>query len=168
MEKISGIVPSTARVQSVNLKDSQTMRPGAPSFGAPKGKAAINGGNTLTTAEKAVAAHNKLMARRSGDAHHPEIIRDMADQFFLKNKTEAGGVVQDIDLNFQMDLDQVAPYNPPQRELSVQPTSVESVSWESQTFAPQSESAMVSESGIGESSVEAEYVPPGSLIDVSV
>lgn len=170
MEKISGIVPSTARVQSVNLKDGPTMRPGAPSFGAPTGKAALNGGSAPTTAEKAVAAHNKLMARRSGDSHKPAIIKEMADRFFLKNKSEAGGEVQDIDLNFQMDLDsQVYRHQTNQGVQGTRPEVSQSLSAEPQY---QTESSLDSSEWVDSNAASGddsgEYMPPGSYLDVSI
>jgi len=103
MEKISGIVPASRRVQGVNLKDSQPVRPGVPTFGRPIGVSTLAQGGP-TTAEKAVAAHNELMARRSGDAHKPQIIEDMADKFFLKNQQAAGGPAEDFDLNYNLDI----------------------------------------------------------------
>lgn len=142
MEKISSIIPQSARVQSVNLKESQTMRPGMPTFGAPSGKAAINGGDQPTTAEKAVAAHQTLMARRSGDAHKPELIKQMTDQFFMRNQSGPADMVEDVDVNFKMDrprLDVIAP---------------------SEEF--QIDGSEVVDEG------QDEYVPPGSYIDVKV
>lgn len=163
MDKISGIVPASSRITSVNLRDSQTMRPGAPSFGAPVGKAAINGGNLPTTAEKAVAAHNALMSRRSGDAHKPEIIRDMANRFFMQNKTEAGGVVDDVDVNFQMDI---GPTSVPATDVGV--IDVPQSTLEVQSYEAAGDSSepewMIAESSVDES----EYTPPGSYLDVSV
>ena len=162
MEKISGIVPASRRVTSVNLKDSQTMRPGAPNFGAPVGKAAINGGNAPTTAEKAVAAHNALMSRRSGDSHHPQLIKDMTDKFFMRNASGPGEVVDDVDLNFTMDIGSTAappeinPLDVPETSLQVQSVEPEMATTESDWL-------------IAESSVEdSDYVPPGSYLDVSV
>lgn len=162
MEKISGIVPATSRVTSVNLKESQTMRPGAPGFGAPVGKAAINGGNQPTTAEKAVAAHNALMSRRSGDAHHPQLIKDMTDKFFMQNESGPGGVINDIDLNYQMDrmtapvLVEARPLNVPDASLDVMAADIEGDSQEPEWMIAESQSD------------ESDYVPPGSYLDVTV
>lgn len=162
MEKISGIVPASSRVTSVNLKDSQTMRPGTPSFGAPMGKAAINGGDAPTTAEKAVAAHNTLMSRRSGDAHHPQLIKDMTDKFFMRNDSGPGEVIDDIDLNFTMDIGSTAPA-PESLPLDVPETTLAVQSDEPDLAAADPE-WLLAESSAGES----DYVPPGSYLDVTV
>ena len=37
MEKISGIIPATPRVVSVDLSEARPLRPGVPSFGRPVG-----------------------------------------------------------------------------------------------------------------------------------
>ncbi len=161
MEKISGIVPASSRVTSVNLKDSQTLRPGVPNFGAPVGKAAINGGSEPTTAEKAVAAHNALMSRRSGDAHHPQLIKDMTDKFFMRNTSGPGEVVDDIDLNFTMDIGSTAP------AVESVPLDVPETTLAAQSVEPGPE---VSEPEwlLAEASADdSDYVPPGSYLDVT-
>ena len=162
MEKISGIVPASSRVTSVNLKDSQTMRPGAPGFGAPVGKAAINGGNAPTTAEKAAAAHNALMSRRSGDAHHPKLIKDMTDKFFMRNATGPGEVVDDVDLNFTMDIGSTTPVvESVPLDASETSLSVQGVEYSPESADPE---WLIAESSVDDS----DYVPPGSYLDVTV
>ncbi|MEO0335065.1 MAG: hypothetical protein AAF202_01635 [Pseudomonadota bacterium] len=157
MEKISGIVPASSRVQGVNIKDSQPLRPGVPTFGRPVGVSSLAEDRALTTAEKAVAAHNDLMARRSGDAHKPAIITNMADQFFMKNETQAEAPIQDVDINYNLDIGPTS-YVAPGEELSV----------------PSLEGGLELSSSIEERAVQAEadsqnydYTPPGSYLDVS-
>jgi len=163
VEKISGIVPTSHRVSSVNLKDSQTMRPGVPTFGANVGKAAINGGSQPTTAEKAVAAHNELMARRSGDAHKPALIRDMMDRFFMKNMSESQAPIDDVDINFNMDkISSVGPsivsdMQDPSTQLSANPVDASS------SDVTETEWIIADDSGEYD-----DYTPPGSYIDVKV
>lgn len=41
MQKISGILPASARIQSVDMSDSHSVRPGAPSFGRPEGSSSL-------------------------------------------------------------------------------------------------------------------------------
>ena len=162
MEKISSILPSSPRIKAVDLSESGSVRPGAPSFGAPVGKAAINGGNAPTTAEKAVAAHNALMSRRSGDAHHPQLIRDMTDKFFMRNASEPGGVVNDVDLNFTMDIGSTAappeinPLDVPETTLAVQSAEPD--------MATSDPEWLIAESSVDDS----DCVPPGSYLDVTV
>lgn len=38
MEKISGIIPANARTKSVDVSNSQPVRPGAPTWGRPVGR----------------------------------------------------------------------------------------------------------------------------------
>jgi hypothetical protein len=156
MDKISGIVPASSRVQGVNLKDSQPLRPGVPTFGRPVGVSSLAEGRQLTTAEKAVAAHNELMTRRSGDAHKPAIITDMANKFFLKNQSQAGEPVRDIDINYNLDIGPTS-YTEPGPELSVpEPQGGLELSTNFEERA-----------SMAEADAEVyDYTPPGSYLDV--
>lgn len=159
MEKISGIVPASRRVQGVNLKDSQPVRPGVPTFGRPVGVSTLAQGGP-TTAEKAVAAHNELMARRSGDAHKPAIITDMADQFFMKNEVAASASpVEDFDLNYNLDIG---------------PTEVASHSFDD-LIVPEVGQGLVlganqsTEARVAMAEADAQnydYTPPGTYLDI--
>ena len=156
MDKISGIVPASSRVQGVTLKDSQPLRPGVPTFGRPVGVSSLADGKQLTTAEKAVAAHNDLMSRRSGDAHKPQIITDMADKFFMKNESQAGEPIRDVDINYNLDIGPTS-YIAPADELSVQ--NLES----GLELTPNFEERV----SLAEADAEAyDYTPPGSYLDV--
>lgn len=92
MEKISGIIPGSARVTSVDLKEASPVRPGTPAFGRPE----INRGmNDLkqelginSTAQKALNAHNELSDWRSKDAKHAAVVSELTDKFFVKNQKE--------------------------------------------------------------------------------
>lgn len=42
MEKISGILPATSRVSTVDLQSSGPVRPGAPTYGRPVGSASLS------------------------------------------------------------------------------------------------------------------------------
>lgn len=81
MEKISGIVRSNSRVASTDLKSSSSVRPGMPSFGRPVGESTQANVNTETTASRAVALHNELLAKKKtgGD----QVVQQMADSFFM-------------------------------------------------------------------------------------
>lgn len=87
MEKISGIVPKSARVQAVDLKNSAPVRPGMPTFGRPVGTSTPINRDAKTTAERAVETHRQLQDARRSDEWKSEIARDLADKFF-KNKTQ--------------------------------------------------------------------------------
>lgn len=41
MEKISGILPATSRVSTVDLESSGSVRPGAPNYGRPVGTSTL-------------------------------------------------------------------------------------------------------------------------------
>lgn len=89
MEKISGILSSSPRVSSVDLKSSLPVRPGVPSFGRPQGEVTQVRMDGRTTAEKAVAEHMKLQDKRRGEEFHSEIARDLSHQFFIQNSKDA-------------------------------------------------------------------------------
>ena len=68
MEKISGIIPSTPRVTTVDLQSSASAaRPGSPPFGRPMGTSAL--------------AENKA-------AREAEIAKAMSEKFFNSEKPE--------------------------------------------------------------------------------
>ena len=50
MDKISGIIPNSARVAAVDMRDTATVRPGSPSFGRTEGA------NSLRDREREMAA----------------------------------------------------------------------------------------------------------------
>ncbi len=84
MEKISGIIPSSARVTSVDLKESP-VRPGAPSFGRPQAAA---GKDSITTNGEAMKKASDMFASqtdwRSKDARQAAMVNDVSNAFFMK------------------------------------------------------------------------------------
>ena len=85
MQKISGILPSTPRIASVDMKEGQAARPGGPSFGRPLGSSNGPGREALaTTAQIAGQRHEELMDRRSKDMRDAELVKHMSDDFFMK------------------------------------------------------------------------------------
>lgn len=95
MEKISGIVPSSARVTSVDLQSTGAARPGMPSFGRPQGISSLTERRTaLDTAAKATFEHQDLMAGRTpnvptanpmaagGADAASNTVKDLSDKFF--------------------------------------------------------------------------------------
>lgn len=92
MEKISGIIPGSARVTSVDMKDASPVRPGTPAFGRPETNKGIGelkqelGVNS--TAQKALAAHSELADWRSKDAKHAAVVNELTDKFFIKPQKE--------------------------------------------------------------------------------
>ena len=89
MDKISGIIPANPRVTTVDLKNSGTARAGAPSFGRDVGVSSITVRNMeKDLAARAAAEHKDLMNFRSPPKNdpHAEIVKNMADSFFMKRK----------------------------------------------------------------------------------
>jgi hypothetical protein len=87
MEKISGIISSSPRVTSVDMKESSPVRSGTPGFGraeAQVGRERASG----DTMKQATEAQNEMHDWRSKDAKHAAIAKDMADKFFSKNKVD--------------------------------------------------------------------------------
>ena len=156
MEKISGIVPASSRVQGVNLKDSQPLRPGVPTFGRPVGISSLSEGKPLSTAEKANLAHNELMNRRSGDVHKPAIITDMANKFFMKNQISANDSVQDVDFNATIEMGPTV-YIEPELERTEPILGL----------SPQKSLSLEDRVASAKSDVESyEYTPPGTYLDI--
>lgn len=88
MEKISGILPSTSRITSVDLKSSGAVRSGTPSYGRPVGLSAPAAREIeRTTAQNARAVHEQLMSRRSLDPR-AQIVEKMADNFFVNRNRQ--------------------------------------------------------------------------------
>lgn len=162
MEKISGIVPASARVKSVNLREGQPVRPGAPPFGRPMGKSALAEQNAKTTAEKAMDEHNRLMQIRSGDKAGPEIITDMADRFFMQRSSGPGEEIEDIDVNYKLDRPMTEQLSSSYSEIGLPGQASE---------AQRAEASAIEDEVFAAGSAEAEvddYTPPGTYLDVTV
>jgi hypothetical protein len=99
MDKISGIIPSSARVSSVDLKESSPVRPGTPNFGRPEGNSSLKG---ASTAERAAATAAQLEAPvkapsmqkeatdwRTKDTMQAKLVNEVSNNFFMKNTSQA-------------------------------------------------------------------------------
>ena len=96
MEKISSILPSSARVTSVDMKESNPVRAGAPGFG--RAEAQMNRERTSPDSIKqATEAQLDMHDWRSKDLKHASIAKDMADKFFAKNKKDIDEVIPSSD-----------------------------------------------------------------------
>lgn len=88
MEKISGIIPPSARTQVADTSVAQPARPGAPALGRPMGKNSL--GDRITLSKKIEEM------KRSGELPSPESssgYKDTEENRKLK-------VIQDINRNF--------------------------------------------------------------------
>ncbi len=91
MEKISSILPGTARVTSVDMKEANPVRSGTPGFGraeAPMNRERTSPDGIKQSAEAQLDTHDW----RSKDLKHASIAKDMADKFFAKNKKDIDDV----------------------------------------------------------------------------
>lgn len=89
MEKISGIIPSSARVASVDLKESGPVRPGTPGFGRPEGASALRDAKIGQTASRAAKLSQEQLDWRSKDMQNAATVRELSDRFFNGNKKSA-------------------------------------------------------------------------------
>ena len=85
MDKISGIIKSSPRVQSVDIRESSPIRPGTPLFGRPEGISSLNKPvNTLETGVKASAVAETLGGWKAKDQKSAAMAADLTNKFFAK------------------------------------------------------------------------------------
>ena len=102
MEKISGILPSSSRVSSVDLKESGPVRPGAPGFGRAEGVSTVRDAKIGETAGRAVKISQDQLDWRTKDMQNAATVRELSDRFFKGNQKSAepmadrvsGGVIE--------------------------------------------------------------------------
>ena len=141
MEKISSILPSTARIKSVDLKDGQAVRPGGPSFGRTIGSSPISKVAQQSTAQIALGKHEELMDRRTKDQKHAEMVKNISDGFFMKRINTPKEAMISIEDPIEQSFDMVNEY-----DLN-------------------SESDYIMDPASGEF-IESSLVPPGSFVDL--
>lgn len=160
MEKISGIVPTSRRVTSVDMKNAPPVRPGTPTFGRPVGVSTEADKGKPTTAELALAQQKNIMDKRSPAEKGPELIQKMADRFFLQ-KSSVAEKVNDVDVNvdWQPTL-QSKPtgFKEPAAVLKPMPSDILKEENAPELVMAASPEALSEE--------EREYSPPGSYLDV--
>ncbi|CAN5468976.1 hypothetical protein BH10BDE1_BH10BDE1_25650 [soil metagenome] len=89
MDKISGILPSSARVTSVDMKEAGPVRPGTPNFGRPEGASALRDAKLGATAGRAAALSREQLDWRSKDMQNAAAVREISDRFFKGNEKTA-------------------------------------------------------------------------------
>lgn len=118
MEKISGILPSSTRITSVDLKSSGSVRAGTPNYGRPVGVTAAAKREMAAADARAQVLHEKQMAKRSGD-EKADMVQRMADNFFnTRNKA-----TDTISASEFMDMDPDADLNPLTESVSLTASS---------------------------------------------
>ncbi|HEX4922848.1 MAG TPA: hypothetical protein VFV50_02145 [Bdellovibrionales bacterium] len=81
MEKISGIVPSSPRLKSVDMKKERPVRASAPSFGQPVAES-TNRGPVKHAVVEAVKTYKETYGADAKMAREAEIVKRMSDEFF--------------------------------------------------------------------------------------
>ena len=84
MQKISGILPGSSRVTSVDLKSSRPVRPGVPGFGAPEGDSSLRDQVTRSSISMVDPNSIEVPRWRSKEDANSEIVQTITDQFFRK------------------------------------------------------------------------------------
>ena len=129
MNKISGILPSTARVTAVDMKSAQPIRPGQPDFGRPVGRSGEAAKITPKVAGRnPLATHRDVMSIRNKEERHKAIVEEMSNSFFMKNRQSAPAQVVDSDFratSFQQDVFAPEEGRVPAYQESATPVSLE-------------------------------------------
>lgn len=89
MEKISGILPSSSRVSSVDMRDAAPIRPGTPSFGRPEGVSSLRDAKIGETAARAVKISQDRLDWKSKDLNQAAMAREISESFFNNRKANA-------------------------------------------------------------------------------
>lgn len=82
MEKLSSILPSTARVTSVDLDEAPPTRPGAPAFGRRQGRNTISDRITLSKKAKEMAAKETMLGRDPKEISRAKMVDEVNRKFF--------------------------------------------------------------------------------------
>lgn len=82
MEKISSILKTSPRVQSVDPKGITPVRPGAPGMGRPQGRISSQDRFSVSDGAKEKAFQETLAARNPREDRHVKIAEDATREFF--------------------------------------------------------------------------------------
>lgn len=110
MEKISSILPSNPRIKSVDLKNSNPVRPGVPTFGQRVGVNTNKDRLTIGDSDlEAVRQQETLAGYNPKEARHAQIASDVTRNFFenrLKEKpvTKTESMVRDTPVSAATEL----------------------------------------------------------------
>ena len=88
MQKISSILPSSPRVLSVDMKESNPIRPGMPSFGRPEGVSTVRQRND-DLSFKASEAQGQMNDWRTKDTQKAAMAKEISDRFFQERTKES-------------------------------------------------------------------------------
>ena len=82
MDKLSSILPTSPRVQNVDLSDSPPVRPGTPTFGRAVGANTIKDRMSLSQEAKDIAFKDTLAGMNPKEAKSAKIADDVSKKFF--------------------------------------------------------------------------------------
>ena len=80
MEKISSILPSNARIKSVDMKTSHAARPGAPAFGRMMGRTSSE--DRVSFSDMDSMSENLNAGYNPKEARQVKIAEDITNKFF--------------------------------------------------------------------------------------
>ncbi len=82
MEKLSSILPSKARITSVDTEGTAPARPGAPGNGRPAGTSAVRDRAIISAQAKEMAAKETLLGRNGKEASRAKSVEEINRKFF--------------------------------------------------------------------------------------
>lgn len=99
MEKISGILPTSSRIQAIDTSKSQPARPGAPTLGRSEGKNSLGAAKAVFSKEAEMAALKAeidgvpstpaaKLYKKPTEADHAKIAEDVSRRFFKSVKDD--------------------------------------------------------------------------------
>ncbi len=94
MEKLSGILPSSPRVRSVDLEEAPAARPGAPRFGKKQGRNTASDQVTVSSRARALAEQDrKMVGKDPKEIARGKMVDELTRQFFetrlIKSKPQS-------------------------------------------------------------------------------
>lgn len=142
MQKISGILPTTPRLTSADLKDSGAVRPGAPTFGRPIGESNLASRVRKSSIDGMMNDNQFISDRQKGVIEKAKIIEDLSSGFFMSKPAKMAAIDKSFE-DFQ-------PMEPNSSPVSPQPNSANDQlrmastlpTMEVKTFVPISEANM--------------------------
>ena len=103
MEKISSILPTSARVKSVDLEDSHPIRPGTPTFGRRVGSTSsqrVQDKVSISEKAKELLQTETIAGKNSKEDKGAKIADDITKKFFMtrleKPKAQPDFVTEDV------------------------------------------------------------------------
>jgi hypothetical protein len=106
MDKLSGILPSNARIKSVDLKDAKPRRPGAPSLGVPMGTTSVKDRVNLNAGIQN-PAEDLLVYKNPKEMRHAKIAEETTKKFFETRLQNEPKVTEVVEENINQSIEQL-------------------------------------------------------------